>query len=105
MSIQTLEATIVADVKLWAGDIETEAEVVGGEFWTAFKSVVLALQPTLLAEFKTLADAALGQVGSGDLTGAETSVLNGASSDLKSVLQTLGSATIQILIGLVAKIE
>jgi hypothetical protein len=104
MSIETTIATVETKLKAWAVEVEDEVEVVAEGFLTAAEQVVTGLPAKFLPEFKTLAQDALSQVGAGNLTGAETIVLNGASTELKAILADMESAAIQILIGLVAKI-
>lgn len=107
MSIGSFITTVENDIVKWAKEAEDVADAILDDVWGGIKAVVFALDPALLAEFKTLVKdlVEVEQMVLADLADFETALLNKASPALQGALQGLGSQVTQALIVLIGHLH
>jgi hypothetical protein len=95
--IQTVEADLTAAWGVIVGTVESDAAVL----WGDFKSIFTAMLPAQYTVLQGLVVELITDVATGDIADIETALLNKAETEELAWIKSLGSATLQAVIGVI----
>lgn len=96
--------TVEADIEAAWGKLEGEIETGAATVWADFKETFTALLPQEYAVVKSAILSITTDALAGDIAGIETQLLNLGGETL-ALVEKLGSATVQAIIGVVTAAE